>query len=154
MFGSKGILIILGAPLLCVAAGFPPQAPPTGIAVPRSIQLNVVVKTASGQWVTDLQPRDFTIFDNNSARPITSFKAGMMGPKAEGVTPPPRFASRPSNAGGYERGEHFVYEITFDAACAKRANEYHSIAVKVDKPNLIIRSRNGYYAHSDNICAA
>jgi hypothetical protein len=152
MFGSKGILVILGAPLLCVAAGSPPQTP-LGIPTSRSVQLDVVVTTASGVWVTNLQPRDFTIFDNDSTRPITSFKAGIVSAKSEEVPPPIKFADRPSDAGANERGEFFRYEITFDAACAVRADEYHRVEVRVDKPSLTIRTRKGYYAQADNICA-
>jgi VWFA-related protein len=38
------------------------------------------------------------------------------------------------------------YEITFGAAPADHANEYHHIEIKVDKPGLTARTRDGYYA--------
>jgi VWFA-related protein len=38
------------------------------------------------------------------------------------------------------------YELTFNAAPAEKPNEYHSIEVKVAKPGLLARTRQGYYA--------
>jgi VWFA-related protein len=38
------------------------------------------------------------------------------------------------------------YEITFDPAVAEQPNEYHHIEVQVDKPGLLARTRQGYYA--------
>lgn len=38
------------------------------------------------------------------------------------------------------------YEITFPAAVPEKPNEYHHIEVKVDKPGVIARTRDGYYA--------
>ncbi len=52
------------------------QAPPA-VSTPassRQIKLDVVVDTKSGQPVTNLAQQDFTILDNKSPRPITSFK--------------------------------------------------------------------------------
>jgi VWFA-related protein len=41
---------------------------------------------------------------------------------------------------------HSWYEITVPAARADRSNEYHQIDVKTDKPGLVTRTRDGYYA--------
>jgi VWFA-related protein len=41
---------------------------------------------------------------------------------------------------------HSWYEITIPADKADRPNEYHQIDVKVNKPGLITRTRDGYYA--------
>jgi VWFA-related protein len=38
------------------------------------------------------------------------------------------------------------YEISFDSAQAERPNEYHQLEVKLAKPGLIARTRQGYYA--------
>jgi VWFA-related protein len=38
------------------------------------------------------------------------------------------------------------YEISFDSAPAENVNEYHGLDVKVDKPNLTVRTRTLYYA--------
>jgi VWFA-related protein len=38
------------------------------------------------------------------------------------------------------------YEITFDALGVEQPNEYHPIAISVDKPGLSARTRDGYYA--------
>jgi hypothetical protein len=46
----------------------------------------------------------------------------------------------------YEQGELFQYELTFNVPENARPNEYHRVQVKVDKPNLLIRARDGYYA--------
>ncbi len=37
------------------------------------------------------------------------------------------------------------YEITFTAAVPEKPNEYHHIEVKVDKPKVTARTRDGYY---------
>jgi VWFA-related protein len=38
------------------------------------------------------------------------------------------------------------YVLSFDAARADQANEYHSLGVTVDKPGITARTRTGYYA--------
>ena len=38
------------------------------------------------------------------------------------------------------------YTLSFDAPPADHSNEYHSIEIKVDKPDLKARTRTGYYA--------
>jgi VWFA-related protein len=38
------------------------------------------------------------------------------------------------------------YELTVEALPAEQPNEYHHIAVSVDKPGLVARTRQGYYA--------
>jgi VWFA-related protein len=38
------------------------------------------------------------------------------------------------------------YTLTFESAVAKHPDEYHSLAVKIDKPELTARTRTGYYA--------
>jgi VWFA-related protein len=38
------------------------------------------------------------------------------------------------------------YEISFDSPAAERPNEYHHVEVRVDKPGLNARTRDGYYA--------
>jgi VWFA-related protein len=55
------------------------QAPPTVLTPATSpssqqIKLDVVVDTKSGDQVTSLPQQDFTILDNKSPRPITSFR--------------------------------------------------------------------------------
>jgi VWFA-related protein len=40
------------------------------------------------------------------------------------------------------------YEITFDAPPADKPNEYHHIEFKLDQPNLMARSRTGYYSNT------
>jgi VWFA-related protein len=38
------------------------------------------------------------------------------------------------------------YELSFDPSPADRRDEYHSLEIKVDKPGLTARTRQGYYA--------
>ncbi len=38
------------------------------------------------------------------------------------------------------------YVVSFEAARADQANEYHSLAVTIDKPGITARTRTGYYA--------
>jgi VWFA-related protein len=63
---------------LCPAASaqqsLPVISPPGASASSGSIRLDVVVNTKSGQPVINLAQQDFTILDNKSPRPITSFK--------------------------------------------------------------------------------
>jgi hypothetical protein len=146
MFGSKSRLVVLGMALFWVAGGSAQQAPSAGTLSHRSIHVNVVVTTASGQPVTDLQEKDFVIFDNNSARPITSFDAVLIGPTRQKNAPTMKLASQVPNTGGSEQGDLFQYEITFDGAVAERPDEYHSLQVKVKRPNLKVRARKGYFA--------
>ncbi len=51
-----------------------PTAQPSPAASSHPIKLDVVVNTKSGQPVNNLGQQDFTILDNKSPRPITSFK--------------------------------------------------------------------------------
>jgi hypothetical protein len=143
MFGNKCKLVILGTSLFCVAAGSAQQAPSGDTPTPRSIHLNVVITTASGQPVTDLQQKDFRVLDNGSTRTITSFQAVAMSPKPQEATPLLKFASERSGAEAYEL---FQYEITYDAPRAEQPNEYHRVEVKIDKPKLTVKTRKGYYA--------
>jgi hypothetical protein len=36
--------------------------------------------------------------------------------------------------------------VSFEASPADRRDEYHSLEIKVDKPGLTARTRQGYYA--------
>jgi hypothetical protein len=38
------------------------------------------------------------------------------------------------------------YVLSYDAAAAKAANEYHGVQVQVNKPGLKVRTRTGFYA--------
>ena len=57
-----------------LAAQQPPSASTGAVIASQQIKLDVVVDTKSGQPVTTLGQQDFTILDNKSPRPITSFK--------------------------------------------------------------------------------
>lgn len=55
------------------------QIPSPATATSRNVRLDVVVAPKSGPTITGLQQQDFTLLDNKSARPITSFKAVSAG---------------------------------------------------------------------------
>jgi VWFA-related protein len=61
--------------MACTALLYAQQSAAPGPAPASSITLNVVVTAKSGPPVGGLQQQDFTLFDNKTARPITSFKA-------------------------------------------------------------------------------
>lgn len=120
------------------------QIPPEASGTTRAIHLNVVVTTAAGRCVTDLQEQNLTIFDNDSAQRITSFKAVKIGSRVS----TPRLidvADSRSTTGCYEEGELFLYELSFQALTDEKPSRYHSIGVRVDRQNLIVQARQGYY---------
>jgi VWFA-related protein len=43
----------------------------------------------------------------------------------------------------------FWYEVTLAMPPAEQPNEYHHLEIKVDKPGLATRTRNGYYAQPE-----
>jgi len=81
---SKRCLCISSAFLLALPAVAAAQQSLPPIALPSSgIMLAVTVDTKSGQPVTSLSEKDFTILDNKTPRPITSFR--VVTPDAEPV---------------------------------------------------------------------
>jgi len=42
------------------------------------------------------------------------------------------------------------YVLTFDGLPGDGPNEYHTLAIKIDKPGLTARTRAGYYAQPEN----
>ncbi len=72
MFKNTRLGYLLFVVLLCSTAASTRQtAPPAS----NQINLDIVVTPKSGPPVADLQQQDFTLLDNNSPRPITSFRA-------------------------------------------------------------------------------
>ena len=145
MFVYKRVFSVLAAMVLCSTTASIQQASADGGAASRNVRFNVVVTTASGACVTDLQEGDFKVFDDNSAQTITSFKAGTVSPKRAGV-PDFAYAAGARTNGCYGQGGLFRYEITFNVPGDARPNEYRSVGIRVDKPNLVVRARQGYYA--------
>lgn len=140
----KRVFGVLAVIVLCITTASSQQRSGEGVAASRIVHVNVVVTTASGQCVTDLQRQDFKIFDNNLPQPIMSFRTVTISPKQIEV-PDHRAYSYGANNGCYEQGELFQYEITFNVPSDARPNEYHGVAVKVYKPNLTVRARQGYF---------
>jgi hypothetical protein len=46
------------------------------------------------------------------------------------------------------RDANASYELTFAAAPGDRADEYHALQVQVDKPEAVVHTSAGYYAHT------
>jgi hypothetical protein len=145
MFVYKRGSVVLAATVLCIATAFAQQAPSEGGPIARSVRLNVVITTASGQCVNDLQQHDFKIFDNNLPQTITSFRAVIISPKQVEVPDRAYAVGNGASTGCYEQGELFQYEITFNVPRDARPNQYHGVEVKVYKPNLTVRTRRGHF---------
>ena len=145
MFVCKGVFGVLAATVLCIMSASAQLGSSEGGAASRNVRLNVVVTTASGQCVTDLQQKDFKVLDNSRYQTITSFRAVTISPKQAEVPDRASAAGSGANSGCYEQGELFQYEITFDVPRDARPNEYHGVEVKVYKPNLTVRTRRGYF---------
>jgi hypothetical protein len=124
---------------LALCGGLAAAQPSVKGATTRTVRVDVLVTTQSGELVSDLEERDFTLWDNNVLPiKITSFKLIRVD------------ASRLPNVSAQPRserhGEVVAYQLTFDAAIAKGPNEYHSLGAKVDRANLNVIARQGYYA--------
>lgn len=117
---DRRVCLVLAATLLCGLRAYAQQAPLTKDPMKRSSCFGVAVETQSGRPVLDLQQQDFKVLDNKSIRPIIAFRL---------ITE----TNRPE------------YEITFDRATGGRANEYHSVDIRVDRPNLKVLAPRGYY---------
>ena len=72
MFARVSTLLLPS--LFCIATAVA-QQPVSPAANDSTIHLDVAVAPKSGEPVADLRQQDFTILDNNTANPITSFKA-------------------------------------------------------------------------------
>ena len=143
MFIYKRVFAVL-AILVCTATGFA-QRSARGGAFSRSVRFNIVVTTAAGGCVTDLQERDFKVFDNNVNQPIAFFRVGPIS--LEGVEIPHLvYAAGAAFNGCFAPSEVFRYEITFNVPSDARLNEYRQVEIKVDRPNLVVQTGQGYYA--------
>jgi hypothetical protein len=92
------------------------------VNLPFSSELSGMSAYRLTLFVTDLQQRDFAVLDDGSKRTITSFKATDIG---DGV---------------------FRYQITFEGSKAKTLNEFHHLEVRIGRPNLTVKTQQGYYA--------
>jgi hypothetical protein len=123
MSNLRYLNVLLCSAFLCLATAAA-QQPIIAEENPQdhSVKLNVVVTNRLALFVTDLQQQDFAVFDDDSKRTITSFKATAIG---DGV---------------------FRYQITFKGSNAKTLNEFHRVAVRINRPNLTVKTQKGYYA--------
>lgn len=97
---------------------------------PRS--LIVIVATGDGDPVTDLQKKDFTVFDQDSIRPITSFRA-FRGKDASGPTI--SYAHLSNNARSTDRGRFSRYELSFDC---EATTPHEKPQIKINRPDVKI----------------
>ena len=74
MSSNSRLTCLLLIALFCTAAASAQQANPQAQPASGKIFLDVVVSPKSGPPVADLQQQDFTLLDNNSPQPITSFQ--------------------------------------------------------------------------------
>ncbi len=72
---EKRLGLLIFASALCISGLSAQQKTESAPAPASNISLDVVVTPRSGQPVADLQQQDFTILDNKTPRPITSFHA-------------------------------------------------------------------------------
>jgi VWFA-related protein len=75
MFSNSRVGLLLLVPLLYTAAASAQQSSPQIRPAGGDIHLDIVVTPKSGPPVADLRQQDFTLLDNNSSQPITSFAA-------------------------------------------------------------------------------
>jgi hypothetical protein len=145
---DKRICLSLLISLLC---SLPCQAQQKSVAEPQinPVTFIVIVTTKSGRPVTDLQQQDFTVFDNGSIRPIQYFHAIGGTRKPAGTNPLITVGSTLSASSSGGSWSFPRYEITFNGASAAKANEYHEVGIKVDRPALRVLARQGYYAQFD-----
>ena len=71
---TSSIALLAALPAASAQQSLPVISPPGASASSGPILLDVVVDTKSGQPVPNLAQQDFTLLDNKSPRPITSFK--------------------------------------------------------------------------------
>jgi hypothetical protein len=112
----------------------------------RSERFVVIVTTKSGMPVSDLLEQDFTVFDNNSVSAIKSFRVVKGSSTHVEIHPLTKISSTRTDANAENLGDFPRYEITINAATAVRSKEYRQVGIKVDRPNLKVLARQGYYA--------
>jgi hypothetical protein len=145
MLVYKRVFAVLAAMVLCITTASAEQTSARGGAASRNVHLNVVVTTASGECVTDLQERDFKVFDNDGTQSIVFFRASPISPEGVEIAHLVYAAGARTN-GCFGQSGLFRYEITFNVPGEARRNEYREVGIKVDRPNLVVRARQGYYA--------
>jgi hypothetical protein len=126
---------------LMLGSGLAVAQQPTKGTASRTVRVYVVVTTQSGQPVTDLDERDFSIWDNSVEKRITSFQSPRTPPS--GSVQVVQMTGQAKVVSGHPIGAYLLY---FDAAIGKEPNEYHALGVRVDRPNLNVIARQGYYA--------
>jgi VWFA-related protein len=75
----RRISLVLFGSLLSAAFAAAQQTPLATPTTSGKVVLDVVVSPRSGQPVANLHPQDFTLLDNKTTRPITSFRALSQG---------------------------------------------------------------------------
>jgi hypothetical protein len=145
MLVYKRVFSVLAAMVLCITTASAQQTSARGAAASRNVRFNVVVTTASGQCVTDLQERDFKVFDNDVTQPIVFFRVGPISPEGVEIAHLV-YAADARTDGCFGQSGLFRYEITFNVPSDARRNEYRRVGILVDRPNLVVRARQGYYA--------
>jgi VWFA-related protein len=128
---------ILAATFLTGAMTVAAQAPPASEPVVRSIHLNVAVMTKQNAPVAGLAQQDFTLLDNGTPAPMTSFKAVTAGQEPVEVILLLDAANAQFSTMAWERGEVQKFLTANDGTMAHPT----TIAVLTDKG---VQIQNGF----------
>jgi TonB family protein len=93
------------------------------------VVVDVTVTDRLGQQVPGLRSSDFSLLENNVAQPIETFAMVPLS-GASGTTS--------------------YYLLGYRAAPAQPGGAFRKLQVKVDRPDVHVRSREGYYAQEDD----
>jgi VWFA-related protein len=112
---------------------------------------NVVARGVSGTDVSEFS--DYTQFLQGVKSPSQAYPANLalavLAVQSGGLVLdrsndlPAAMANEIAKSAGDARS---FYVLTFQAAQAEHANEYHNLQVKIDQPGVTARTRTGYYA--------
>jgi hypothetical protein len=109
-----------------------------------SVRFVVVVTTKSGQPVGDLRQQDFTVFDDDVIRPITSFRTIPAAKKQGGNHTFTAVSLENSSREPVAIRISSTYEVIFDGAKSSGRRQFHEVGIKIDRPNLEVATWPGY----------
>jgi VWFA-related protein len=170
---SNRLVCFILVTLLCTVAICAPQDPAPGPppAAAGKIYLDVVVSPKSGAPVADLQQQDFTLLDNKSPQPITSFQAFTGREAPMKVVLVIDAVNTGTERVGYERiqidkflrseGGHLAYPIALAvftdkgiAIAAELSSDGNALSEALDKDTIAIRAIGrsaGFYGAAERL---
>ena len=161
---------LLAAVTIAIGAGAQQNPPPTQPANNR-IYLDVVASEKNGPPVAGLQQQDFTVLDNKSPQPITSFEAFTGREAPIQVILVIDAINTPTEYLGYQRnqidnflraeGGHLAYPVAIAVATdkgvqmvAELSTDGNALSAALDKDNIAMRFINrsaGFYGAADRL---